>query len=122
MGLRSSGTVCRPARGGRRRRGLPRLRRPSPRSPRRAIGRVEQACQHFETAITRCHALGALAWAELSVTELNRLRRAAPADVFRCEGSTWRLAFEGREAQLPHAKGLHDIAMLLCSPGCEVHV
>ncbi len=49
-------------------------------------------------------------------------RPAAPADIFRREGSIWFLAFEGRKTQLPDAKGLHDIATLLRAPGCEVHV
>ncbi|HEY7010078.1 MAG TPA: hypothetical protein VH395_14105, partial [Jatrophihabitantaceae bacterium] len=34
----------------------------------------------------------------------------------------WRLDFAGKQAQLPDAKGLHDIAVLLSSPATEVHV
>jgi len=30
--------------------------------------------------------------------------------VFRHEGTTWQFAFSGQHAQLPDAKGLHDIA------------
>ena len=42
--------------------------------------------------------------------------------MFRYEGTTWQFAFSGQHAQLPDAKGLHDIAALLRSPGREIHV
>ena len=62
------------------------------------------------------------AWAAISRRERDRLQAAAPGDVFRYEGTTWQFAFSGQHARLPDAKGLHDIAALLRSPGREIHV
>jgi hypothetical protein len=42
--------------------------------------------------------------------------------VFRNEGDFWTVAYGGRTARLRHAKGLGDIAILLGSPGKEIHV
>jgi hypothetical protein len=36
-------------------------------------------------------------------------------------GGIWTLRFAGREAQLPHAKGLEDLAALLLRPSEEIH-
>jgi hypothetical protein len=43
-----------------------------------------------------------------------------PGNVFRREGDVWLLSFEGTTVRLPDAKGLHDIARLLATPGLEV--
>jgi tetratricopeptide (TPR) repeat protein len=46
---------------------------------------------------------------------------AAPArGAFQREGRRWTLAYDGVSVQLPDAKGLHDIAALLASPGRSV--
>jgi hypothetical protein len=37
-------------------------------------------------------------------------------------GDGWQVTFDGRSAHLADAKGLHDIVMLLRSPGQDVHV
>lgn len=37
-------------------------------------------------------------------------------------GSVWHVRFDGREATMPHSKGLADIARLLDSPAAEIHV
>jgi hypothetical protein len=66
--------------------------------------------------------IGAPAWAAISRRERDRLQAGSPGDVFRYEGATWQFAFSGQRAQLPDAKGLHDIAALLRSPGREIHV
>ena len=42
--------------------------------------------------------------------------------VFRNEGDFWTVAYAGKTARLRHAKGLGDIAILLASPGKEIHV
>jgi hypothetical protein len=42
--------------------------------------------------------------------------------MFRREGEYWTLAYQGRVVRLREAKGLHDIAFLLASPGREIHV
>ena len=87
-----------------------------------ALGRRHQAVHHFDSAIAQYERLGAPAWAAISRRERDRLQAAAPGDVFRYEGTTWQFAFSGQHAQLPDAKGLHDIAALLRSPGREIHV
>jgi hypothetical protein len=87
-----------------------------------ALGRPELAGSHFAAAIAQHDRLGTPAWAELSRRELQPLQNHPPANVFRYDGGTWRLAFDGREVHLPDAKGLHDIATLLSVPGREVHV
>ena len=49
-----------------------------------------------------------------------RRRRPRPSQrsaIFRREGSLWRLAFAGTEVQMPHLKGLADLAALLANPG-----
>ncbi|MCA1648500.1 MAG: hypothetical protein LC797_24580, partial [Chloroflexi bacterium] len=87
-----------------------------------AVGHAEHAAQHFAAAIAMHERLGTPAWAELSRHALDSLQSAAPANVFRNDGGTWRLVFDGQEAHLPDAKGLHDIATLLGAPGRDVHV
>lgn len=42
--------------------------------------------------------------------------------VFRREGEYWTLAFRGKSVRVRDAKGLHDLAFLLASPGKELHV
>jgi hypothetical protein len=65
----------------------------------------------------------------LGMTELARLasdRRpaaeAAPvaADAFRRDGALWTLRYAGRTVRMRDAKGLHDLATLLASPGRPV--
>jgi AAA ATPase domain len=86
-----------------------------------ASGRSAQAIAHLTAAIDLYERLGANAWADRSRVELRRLGDS-DGDAFRLVDGTWRLRFDGREAQLPDAKGLHDIAALLGSPGRPVHV
>jgi hypothetical protein len=42
------------------------------------------------------------------------------AAVFRRAGAAWTLTFAGRTVQLPDAKGMHDLAVLLSRPGQPV--
>jgi hypothetical protein len=42
--------------------------------------------------------------------------------VFRRDGAGWRVTYAGRTTTLKHAKGLGDLAVLLASPGREIHV
>jgi hypothetical protein len=44
------------------------------------------------------------------------------ANVFRRDGDVWTLVFEGVEARMPDAKGLHDLHTLLANPGVDVAV
>jgi phage terminase Nu1 subunit (DNA packaging protein) len=88
-----------------------------------ALGQTERAAGHFNSAIAMHDRLGTPAWAQLSRRELDHLQVVVqPTNVFRKDGSTWRLAFDGQEVHLSDAKGLHDIATLLGTPGREVHV
>jgi phage terminase Nu1 subunit (DNA packaging protein) len=88
-----------------------------------ALGRTERAASHFTSAIAMHDRLGTPAWAQLSRLELDHLQVVVQStNVFRKDGSTWRLAFDGQEVHLTDAKGLHDIATLLGTPGREVHV
>jgi hypothetical protein len=87
-----------------------------------ALSRGHTAALHFDNAIAQYERLGAPAWAAISRSERDRLQAAAPGDEFRYQGTTWQLVFDGQHAQLPDAKGLHDIAALLRSPGHEIHV
>jgi hypothetical protein len=48
--------------------------------------------------------------------------RADRDAVFRNEGDVWTIAYAGTTVRLRHAKGLGDIAILLGSPGKEIHV
>ena len=87
-----------------------------------AMGRTHRADQHFAQATEMLDQLGAPAWAAISRRERDRLKPTAPRSIFRKVGGTWQLTFDGLEAHLPDAKGLHDIATLLGMPGREVHV
>lgn len=40
----------------------------------------------------------------------------------RRRGAVWHIVFGGREATMPHVKGLSDIARLVAAPGTEIHV
>ena len=42
--------------------------------------------------------------------------------MFRFDGGSWELGYQGKHVHLPDAKGLRDIAMLLSSPGRPLHV
>lgn len=48
-----------------------------------------------------------------------QVEATAPENVFRRDGEMWTLRFAGQVARLPDAKGLHDIARLLATPGRE---
>lgn len=58
---------------------------------------------------------------------IRRPSLAAPAAppqtaVFRRDGDMWTVVYDDKTARLRHAKGLHDLALLLASPGRELHV
>jgi tetratricopeptide (TPR) repeat protein len=85
-----------------------------------ALGRREQAITHLKAALAGYRRLGAPAWARRCGEELDRLH-GEPADVFRLDGGVWTLRYAGRQALLPDAKGMHDLATLLAAPGRPVH-
>ena len=92
-----------------------------------ALGRLDDATRQLEEAIAQCDRLGARLHGDRARTELERVRAAGGAapgsgepNEFRREGKVWTLVFCGRRAQLPDAKGLRDLAVLLSAPGQEV--
>ncbi|MGY1780652.1 transcriptional regulator [Geodermatophilus sp. SYSU D01036] len=44
------------------------------------------------------------------------------ADVFRRDGDSWTVEFDGRRVQVRDAKGMRHLARLLAAPGRELHV
>jgi class 3 adenylate cyclase len=87
------------------------------------VGDVERAVAEFEAAIEIHERVGALGWAERSRAALEAIRaQDRPArGVFRREGDVWMLTFDEVAVHLKDAKGLRDLAVLLASPGVEVH-
>jgi hypothetical protein len=94
------------------------------------LGRLAVALQesargaaHLRAALEQYERLGATAVARIARGELAALAATAPASSeFRFADGLWRFGFADRQAQLPDAKGLHDIAALLSAPGTEIHV
>ena len=100
-----------------------------------ALGRWDDAMRHLEEAAALSDRLGARLHGGRARAELERVRAArcpAPAreaagghvggepNEFCRTGKVWTLVFAGRRAQLPDAKGLRDLAVLLSAPGQEV--
>jgi hypothetical protein len=92
-----------------------------------AAGDEDAARAHFANAVAQSERLDARPWAEAArkaEAELGFATAAAvPAAtgaVFRREGSTWNLRYDGRAVHLPHTKGLADLHRLLRRPGLEV--
>jgi tetratricopeptide (TPR) repeat protein len=52
----------------------------------------------------------------------DRIEPASPACTFRRAGAVWELQFAGHTVQLPHSRGLIDIACLLARPGAALSV
>jgi hypothetical protein len=77
---------------------------------------------HLRAALEQYERLGAAGFARLAREDLAALAATAATSEFRYADGLWRLGFAGRQAQVPNAKGLHDIAALLSAPGTEMHV
>ncbi len=87
-----------------------------------ALGRADNAVRHLTAAVALQERLGTTAWARRSRDALDRLTDTGRDPVFRLTDGRWLLEFDGRRAQVPDAKGMHDIALLLGAPGRPVHV
>ena len=92
-----------------------------------ALGRTDDAEDSRKQALDTYNRLGARGWhQELSEVDGSARTNAAPtADSparLQRAGPVWHLAFAGRQATVPHAKGFADLAVLLRRPGREVHV
>jgi hypothetical protein len=102
-----------------------------------ASGNPHVARDHFAAALTMSQAIGA----SLLVARINeeaaslrvaRINEEAGSEttvladsgrdhnVFRIDGELWLLRFNGQQALLRDAKGIHDLAVLLASPQREV--
>jgi AAA ATPase domain len=87
-------------------------------------GDRERIAAMLEEAAGLCEELGMTGLLE-RVSALRGHRAAAPpaADaVFRREGEFWTIAYRGQVVRLRDVKGLRYIAVLLASPGRDVHV
>ena len=90
-----------------------------------SLGNVSAAEAHFRAAIALHERLGAAGWARLSEQALTDLSATTPDTTdneFRFVNGLWHLGFQGAHAQLPDAKGLRDLAMLIGAQGRDVHV
>ncbi len=90
-----------------------------------SLGDTAAAEAHFRTAIAMHERLGAAGWARLSEQALAKLL-AAPANQTANElklvNGVRLLSFQGKQVQLPDAKGLGDLAALIDARGADVHV
>jgi tetratricopeptide (TPR) repeat protein len=92
-----------------------------------AAGDEDAARASFANAVAQSERLDARPWAEAARKAEAELgfataaaASAATGAVFRREGSTWTLRYDGRAVHLPHTKGLADLHRLLRRPGLEV--
>jgi tetratricopeptide (TPR) repeat protein len=79
-------------------------------------GRPEPAGRHLQRALEVARRMGA----GPLVTRIEGMVEASA--VFRRDGGVWTLAFAGTSVNVADAKGLHDLASLLASPGADVPV
>jgi hypothetical protein len=88
-----------------------------------ATGRRAEAIDGHTAALRAAQRWGAQPWAQRAQDALAALdagEPARPAAQFRRSAEVWTLAFAGRTAHLPDAKGLRDIAALLAAPHSDV--
>ena len=87
-----------------------------------ARGDTARAERKLSAALEQHRRLGAGAWLGLTQAALEGVRGSAtsPPAIFRRDGEVWTLAYGGRTVQLPDAKGLRDLAVLLALPGQAV--
>lgn len=68
--------------------------------------------------------IGAPGWqADVRRLMASRTRAATSrrSNVLRRRGAVWDVTFDGRQATVPHTKGLADIARLVAAPNVEIH-
>ncbi|MFG3339195.1 ATP-binding protein [Glycomyces sp. NPDC048151] len=90
-----------------------------------AAGDEDAARAHLALAVEQSERLGARPWADAAREAAAALETPTPAtetagSVFRRDGSTWTLRYDGRGVHLPHTKGLADLHRLLRQPGVDV--
>jgi hypothetical protein len=79
-----------------------------------ALGRPGRAAGHFRAGLAFAERLGAPAWARVTGEFLGA------GNEFRRDGAVWHLRYAGRTASVPDGKGMHDLALLLATPGRAV--
>jgi hypothetical protein len=89
-----------------------------------AVDEPELATLLLDQAAATYRRLGAAGWLdEIGDRPVPRPPAAdRPGASMRRQGPVWHLSFAGREATVPHSKGLVDIARLLAGAGSEIHV
>ncbi len=75
------------------------------------IGESGAAAGRLRAAAEQAARLGAPGWARLADRAVAALAGRRPDTWLRWDGATWHLAYDGLEAHLPDAKGLHDLAV-----------
>jgi predicted ATPase len=93
-----------------------------------ALGEREVARGHLRDALAMHERLGAAGWARLTAQALAELDprvtardRNEPNEFRRVDGR-WLITYAGQHVQLPDAKGLHDLWLILGAKGTPVHV
>lgn len=91
-----------------------------------ALGQTEMSHALLERAGVTYDRIGAVAWSAQARRDLKTIRPApnvtGAGGSMRRRGAVWHITFRGRQATVPHAEGLTDIARLLSVPGAELHV
>lgn len=89
-----------------------------------AVGDGSSARALLDEATATYRRLGANGWASDvgAGTTGSGVATPAPDATMRRSGALWRITFLGREASVPHSKGMADIARLLSAPSTDVHV
>ncbi|MGH3786013.1 MAG: ATP-binding protein [Pseudonocardiaceae bacterium] len=91
-----------------------------------ALGQTETSVALLDRACATYERLGAEAWCAQARRDLNASTPtpnvAHAGRSMQRRGAVWHIIFDGREATVPHVKGLADIARLLSAPHTELHV
>jgi len=92
-----------------------------------ALDRTDVARSLLAQASATYQRLGAPLWTAEAESSLPSAGSAAPyaarsAASMRRDGPVWHLEFSGSHANVPHVKGLADLATILAADGREVHV
>jgi len=86
-----------------------------------AQGDRTTATGHLDAATAQHLRLGAPRWAALGRRQQDRQpHHPNGGNRFRRDGPVWAVTYGGVQAHVPHAKGMHDIAVLLAHPGQPV--
>ncbi len=94
-----------------------------------SVGNTGAAAPHLQDAFAMHERLGALPWIARTAEALGERDRAreiragralAPVASMTFDGTVWTVTFDGTTVTLKDAKGLHDLARLVRSPGSDI--